>query len=173
MDMSRRNFLKTSSLTLAGTAFFPKGLLASSVKTAKGKVGLQLYTVRDDMMEDPKRTLEALAEMGFTYLEHANYMDRKFYGYKPKEFKKLLSDLGLKMPSGHVGLGLNHWDSKTNDFTDEWKYAVEDAAIVGQDYLVSPSMDEDTRTEYDKLQQLLEMFNKSGELCAKSDVLFS
>jgi hypothetical protein len=49
--------------------------------------------------------------MGYKHVEHANYVDRKFYGYAPAEFKKLLDDLGLKMPSGHTVMGKQHWDA--------------------------------------------------------------
>ena len=32
--------------------------------------------------------------MGYKYVEHANYVNRKFYGYSPSEFRKILDDLG-------------------------------------------------------------------------------
>ena len=47
-------------------------------------------------MKDPLGTLKQLAAMGYVYLEHANYIDRKFYGYSAPEFKKVLDDLGLE-----------------------------------------------------------------------------
>lgn len=50
--------------------------------------GVQLYSVRDDMKKDPMGTLKQLAEMGYRYVEHASYTDRKFYGYSANEFKK-------------------------------------------------------------------------------------
>lgn len=171
MTTSRRKFLRLSALGILGAGLLPQTTMAWP-KSKNGKFGLQLYTVREDMANDPKDTLEKLADMGYHYIEHANYQDRKFYGYAPKEFKKLLDDLGMKMPSGHVGLSLEHWNAKTNDFTDEWKYTIEDAATAGQDYVVSPSMGEETRTDYDQLKQLLDMFNKSGELCKKSGLRF-
>ena len=30
--------------------------------------------------------------MGYVHVEHANYINRKFYGYAAKDFKKLLED---------------------------------------------------------------------------------
>ena len=88
------------------------------------------YGVREDMQQDPLVTLKALAEMGYKNVEHANYIDRKFYGYTAKEFRKVLDDLGLKMPSGHTVMGKNHWDASKKEFTDAWKYTIEDAAVV-------------------------------------------
>src|SRR5690242_16250120 len=132
MTTSRRTFLKQSSAALAGVAVFSHPLL-KNVKAA-GVTGLQLYSVRDDMRKDPGGTLKALSTMGYKYVEHANYVDRKFYGYPAAEFKKLLDGLGLVMPSGHTVLNSSHWDAATNDFNDKWKYTVEDAAVLGQKY---------------------------------------
>jgi hypothetical protein len=100
-------------------------------------------------------------------VEHANYVNRKFYGYSAAEFKKILNDLDLKMPSGHTVMRSQHWDATAKDFTSEWKYTVEDAALLEQQFVISPWMDENLRKDYDKLMGLLELFNKSGELCKK------
>ena len=65
-----------------------------------------------------------------------------------------------------------HWDKTTNDFTDAWKQTVEDAATVGQKYVISPWLDESLRKNYDDLLAFLDVFNKSGELCKKSGLKF-
>jgi sugar phosphate isomerase/epimerase len=171
MKLSRRKFLVNGSLTLAGTVFLSNNIFANE-KAKNVVVGLQLYSVRDDMKLDPLGTLKKLAAMGYKNVEHANYIDRKFYGYPAAEFKKVLADLGLKMPSGHTVLSDKHWDKATNDFTDEWKQTVEDAAIVGQHYVISPWLDESLRKNYDDLLGFLDIFNKSGELCKKSGLKF-
>ena len=43
-------------------------------------MGIQLYSVRDDMKKDPLATLKQLAGIGYKHVEHANYQNRKFYG---------------------------------------------------------------------------------------------
>ncbi len=83
-----------------------------------------------------------------------------------------MDDLGLKMPSGHTVLTAKHWDKAKNDFTDEWKRTVEDAAILKQKYVISPWMDESLRKDYDGLLGFLDIFNKSGELCKKHGMKF-
>jgi sugar phosphate isomerase/epimerase len=105
-------------------------------------------------------------------VEHANYIDRKFYGWSTQEFKKILKDLGLSMPSGHTVLRADHWDENKKDFTDAWKYTIEDAAALGQQFVISPSMSDDVRRNEDKLKHFMEVFNKSGELCKKSGMKF-
>lgn len=171
MKQSRRQFIANSSLAVAGAVILP-GMIAAKGKKKDTILGLQLYSVRDDMKKDPLGTLKKLSAMGYRNVEHANYVNRRFYGYAPKEFKKVLDDLGLKMPSGHTVLTAKHWDAAKNDFTDEWKHTVDDAAILKQKYVISPWMDENLRKDYDGLLRFLDIFNKSGELCRKSGMKF-
>jgi sugar phosphate isomerase/epimerase len=170
MLTSRRTFLKNSALTLTGSLVLSDKIFAN--KPAGQVLGIQLYSIRDDMKKDPAGSLKQLAAMGYKNVEHANYVDRKFYGYSASEFKKILDDLGLKMPSGHTVMNAQDWDESKKDFTDKWKQTVEDAATVGQQYVVSPWMDESLRKNYDDLVRFLDLFNKSGELCKKSGMKF-
>ncbi len=170
MNRSRRSFIQQSAMVIAGSSVFSKQLFASSAP--KTITGIQLYSVRDDMRKDPPGTLKALSNMGYQYVEHANYINRKFYGYSASEFKKLLEDNGLKMLSGHTVMGRQHWDASKNDFTDAWKYTVEDAAIVGQEIVISPWLDESLRKNMDDMKRYMDVFNKSGQLCKKSGMRF-
>jgi sugar phosphate isomerase/epimerase len=170
MNNSRRTFLKNSAFALAGGSLLSRMSFAN--KKDSELVGIQLYSIRDDMTKDPLGTLKQLAAMGYKNVEHANYRDRKFYGYTPVEFKKILDDLGMKMPSGHTVLGSQHWDETKKQFTDLWKYTVEDAAMMGQQYVISPWLDDSYRKDRDGLLRFMEVFNKSGELCKKSGMKF-
>lgn len=170
MKTSRRSFIKNSAVLLAGTSLLSNAAFAA-VKSSE-IIGLQLYSVRDEMKKDPVGTLTQLAEFGYKHVEHANYIDRKFYGFTAKEFKKVLGDLGLKMTAGHTVMGKNHWDESKKDFTDAWKYTIEDAATLEQLYVVSPWMDESMRKTYDDLVRYMEVFNLCGELCQKSGMKF-
>ena len=135
-------------------------------------LGIQLYSVRDDMKKDPLNTLKEIASFGYKNVEHANYVDRKFYGFRAAEFKKVLADLGMKMPSGHTVLAKSHWDEVAKDFTDGWKYTIEDAAIAGQRYVISPFLEESLRQTEDDLKRFMEVFNKCGDLCKKAGMKF-
>jgi sugar phosphate isomerase/epimerase len=172
MNTSRRSFLRNSAFGLGAMAFASPALQSLAAVKYKKLVGVQLYSIREDMRKDPQGTLNALAEMGYKFVEHANYMNRKFYGWEAKEFKKRLDDLGIKMPSGHTVMGKAHWDDAKNDFTDLWKYTVEDAAIMGQELVISPSIDMGIRKDKNLLLKYMDIFNKSGELCNKSGMRF-
>ena len=170
MNTTRRSFLKNGSLIMGGAMAF--GNQAFAAKGAKQIIGIQLYTVRQEMKKDPLATLKQLAEMGYTHVEHANYVNRKLYGFSAPEFRKVLDGMGLKMPSGHTVMGVQHWDNEKKDFSDSWKQTVEDAAILGQSYVISPWLDASLRKTYDDTLRYMEVFNKCGELCKKSGMKF-
>lgn len=169
MNISRRSFIKNSSLTLAGSSFIPNILLQNKPATI---LGIQLYTVREEMKKNPAETLKKLAAIGYKYVEHAGYANRKFYGYTIPDFQILLQDNNLKMESGHSFLGAKQWNNASNDFTDEWKHTIEDAAAVGMKYMISPGVDESLCKNKDDFNHYIQMFNKTGELCKSAGIHF-
>jgi sugar phosphate isomerase/epimerase len=170
MKTSRRTFVKSGALLAVGASLLPRSLFAAGLE--KAVVGLQLYSVREDMKSDPKGSLKKLADMGYRVVEHAGYSDGKFYSYEPSEFKRILEDLGLKMYSGHVDFGMQMWDDSKKDFKDAWKKTVEDAAFMGQKFVITPELAENAQKDYDTLMKVLDLWNKSGELCQKYGMKF-
>jgi sugar phosphate isomerase/epimerase len=170
MKTSRRTFVRSGAMIALGATLLPRSLFAAA--SDKAEVGLQLYTIRDDMQKDPKGSLMKLAAMGYKVVEHAGYSDRKFYGFEPAEFKKILAGLGLKMYSGHVDFGISDWDASKKDFTDNWKHTVEDAAFMGQKYVITPALADDAQKDYDKLLKVIDLWNKCGEYCQKHGMGF-
>ncbi|HEY6975272.1 MAG TPA: sugar phosphate isomerase/epimerase [Chitinophagaceae bacterium] len=166
---TRRSFIK--STTLASTGFF----IASSFKYKSSYIGLQLYTVRDAMQQDPHGTLAKVAQIGYNSVEGATYTgSEKFYGMEAKEFSETLKQHGLIMPSSHYRLG----EEKTNGqetkgtLLHDWDKAVNDAATVGIKYMVCAYLSEEERGDIDHYKQLAEQFNKSGEICKKAGIQF-
>lgn len=170
MNRSRRSFIRNSALAAAGVSLFQQNIFAAA---KKGELtGIQLYSVRADMKADPLGTLKQLSDMGYRHVEHANYANRKFYGWTVSEFKKILNGFGMSMPSGHTVLDARHWDASKKDFTNEWKYTVEDAAAMGQSFVISPWLEESKRKNMSDLKSFMEIFNRSGELCKKFGMKF-
>jgi len=62
-------------------------------------IGLQLYTVGQEMDGDPAGTLKAVAATGYKQVELSPLAKTS-----AKELKKMLDDMGLKNPSGHYML---------------------------------------------------------------------
>ncbi len=172
MKTTRRDFIRTGAIAATGISLLGHIACNPIAPGANFLTAVQLYCVRVEMQADPLGSLTKLAKMGYTHVEHANYVDHKFYGWTAAEFKKVLGDLGLKMPSGHTVLGKDHWDAAAGDFTAVWKKTVEDAALLEQQFVVSPWLDDSLRQTYDDLLRFMEVFNKCGELCQKSGMQF-
>ena len=80
MKTSRRTFVKSGAMIALGAAILPRSVFSASAE--KVVVGLQLYSVREDMKSDPKGSLKKIAGMGYKVVEHAGYADGKFYGFE-------------------------------------------------------------------------------------------
>jgi sugar phosphate isomerase/epimerase len=175
-NLSRRRFIQQSA-SLLGGAFFAPSILTEAAKRKNGLTCLQLYSIRDDMKKDPKGSLEKLAAMGFKNLEPASYIypgvyfTRKIYSYSSKEFRKIIDDLGLTVPTSHVVFSMKHWDAAKNDMDDVWKYVMEDALTLGQTHIVSPWFDADHKN-LDSVKKGIEIYNKVGMICNKAGLRF-
>lgn len=165
MSLSRRQFLKSSAVSLATLP------LISRPKIKVYHIGLQLYSLRNDMKVDPIGTLKKVAAMGYKEVEHADYQDRKFYGFGVSEFKGILEDLGLKMPTSHVVFQEKDWLDTQNDVSDAWKATIEDAVAIGQEYLFSPWFAWDIK-QPEVMKQGVAAFNRCGEISRAAGLRF-
>ena len=100
---TRRDFMKVSAVGALGMlALNPLACTSDSPNRKSFGVGLQLYTIRDAMAADTLGTLKKVSEMGYKNVELAGYSGGKFYGFTAKEFKKIISDLGMDVISSHT-----------------------------------------------------------------------
>lgn len=163
---SRRAFVKSATL-LSAAAFVSPSLLAASPKY----IGLQLYTVRDGMQEDPAGTLAKIAKLGYNSVEGATYTgSQKFYGMEPAAFAQVLKQNGLIMPSSHYVLGeaMNNGQPTQGTILHGWDKAVDDAAQIGVKYMVCAYLMDSERGNLDHYKQIAEHLNKAGERCKKA-----
>ncbi|MFT4023802.1 MAG: sugar phosphate isomerase/epimerase [Flavihumibacter sp.] len=154
--LNRRCFLRQTGITTLG------GMLLPSLDLSKNKYtnpGIQLYTVRTEMLKNAVGTLKTLAVLGIKQIESANSAKGFYYGLQPAEMKKICTDLGMTLRSGHVPL-----DSK-------WENTLDQAAASGQEYLICSSMPSDGQT-VDNYKKVAAMFNKAGEEAKKRNIKF-
>lgn len=90
--------------------------------------GLALYTIREEMENDPRGTLAEVARIGYQAIEAAGYKDGLFYGMEPGEFRAYLDSLGIEPLSTHMS-------EITLDNADTF---IEDSKEAGFRYLVVP-----------------------------------
>jgi sugar phosphate isomerase/epimerase len=163
---SRRAFVKSAALLSAGALVSPTLLAAP-----KQYIGLQLYTVREAMQQDPTGTLAKVAKMGYNSVEGASYTgSQKFYGMTPAEFANVLKQNGLIMPSSHYRLGEEQDKGQPVQGTilHGWDQAVDDAARAGVKYMVCAYLAEAERGDLDRYKKIAEQLNKAGERCKKA-----
>ena len=156
------------SILMAICAFMAFGLNA---KPAEKEVGLQLWSVKDDMKKDVPGTIAAVGEMGYTFVETAGYGDGKFYGMEPLEFKALVNDNGMEFLSSHTGQALpdeDNWE-KTMAW---WDVCIDAHAKAGVSYIVQPFMDEKGYGSLEDLQRYCDYFNAVGEKCNAKGIRF-
>ena len=167
--MDRRSFMnKTATVAIASYFSF---LSAKSYQKV-GEQGIQLYTLREQMEAAPKATLKALAVIGYKHIESTGYEAGKFYGMKPKAFKKYLSSLGLDIRSGHCKTGADVPDQRGTIYND-WEMAVADAAEAGQQYITLGYLHDFERTSIDDYKRLADKLNQAGELCNQYGIHFA
>src|SRR5438046_10313904 len=90
-SLSRRSFVALSAmLPLAWTARPSSNI----------PVGLELYSVREELKKDPEGTVRAVAQMGYQCVEfYAPYFD--WTENQTKQMRKVLDDLGIRCFSTH------------------------------------------------------------------------
>ena len=125
--VSRRQILGAAgAAAIAGStvAAAPAEASTSSGRVPRDHISVQLYTLRDQLGRDLAGSLEELAEIGYTRVEHAG-----FVGRTAAQFKAALDAAGLRATSGHAGIP-QPWNA------DAWKRTLDDAAIIGNKYIV-------------------------------------
>jgi len=145
----------------------------SNFKVKSPTIGLQLYTVRDAMAKDPMSTLAKVAAIGYNSVEGATYTgDEKFYGMNAAEFKRVLKQNGLIIPSSHYRLGEEKVNGETQKGTmlNDWNKAVDDAAEVGIKYMVCAYLSDAERGTLDHYKKVADELNIAGERCKKSGI---
>ena len=159
--VSRRAFIVNTSL--AATAVLALPSLAFSMN--KKEIGLQLYTLREELPKNVKQTLEKVAVSGYTIVETYGFTIKdQFWGLSPIELKKILDDNHLKAVSGHYNLGSFLYDGNTAELIA----AIEAAKILKTEYLTIPWVDEPFRKSIDDYKKIAFRLNEAAKMCKDS-----
>jgi sugar phosphate isomerase/epimerase len=121
--------------------------------------GIQLWTVKENMMEDAKGTLAKLASFGYKQIESYEGPQGMFWGMGHKGFKSYIDDLGMKIVSSHCD-NLTDFDKKS-----------EQAAAIGMQYLICPH--KGPQKSLDNYKAFADEFNVSGKIAKKHGINFA
>ena len=140
-----------------GAAFAASALGGSAGALAQDRrvdqVGLQLYTLRNEMGQDFEGALARVAEIGYREMEFAGY-----FGRSANEVRQALDSNGLNSPAVHVQLGA---------VRENLQVEIEFASTVGQQYLVVPSVPGNERSA-DDYRSHADTLNRAGEECRRA-----
>jgi sugar phosphate isomerase/epimerase len=152
-NFSRRSFLAVS----AALPWTLRSVASGLAPSTKIPVGLELYSVRDQLKKDPESTVRAVAKMGYQDLEfYAPYLE--WSEDQAKQMRKLLDELGIHCYSTH-----NDEDS----FSDsKIQKASELNKILGSRYMVLAWSD--PKPDLDGWKKVAESLNKAAEKLAPS-----
>src|ERR1051326_774140 len=123
-----------------------------------GAIGIQLYTVRRELAKDVEGTLSKLPAAGFREGEFAGYREGS-----AKSLRAILDRLHLIAPSGHVGL---------QAIRSDWDRTLEQAATVGQQYVVVAFIPAEERRTADDWKRVAAAFNRAGEAAERAGLRF-
>ena len=171
--MNRRKFLRSaavvSSAALAQSIPFP---LFAGNNLAETELGLQIYTLRDQIQRDLVGTLEKVAKIGYNYVELFGYREGMYFGRSVKEMRKILKKTGLNAVSCHVPTGSGEPRLK-GTVTNDFERAAADAKALGHEYVVCPWLSEEERKTIDSYKKLATHFNRAGEKCKQYGLSFA
>jgi len=166
-NLNRREFLKMSAAGTVGMlAFNPLLQSCQSIDRKSFGVGLQLYSIRDAMAADVRGSLKKVSDIGYKYMELADYSNRKFYGFSPSEFKKILSDLGMEALSSHTAVEADGITSENA------KAMADDHAALGVKYCVQPWINDEDRT-IEKYKAMIADWNEVGRIMKSVGIQFA
>jgi len=175
--LPRRTFLRNSVIATAGISLLGCGSGETPVSTEKAdpkmdqplpylsNIGIQLWTVRDQMAIDPKLTLKTLKELGYYQVEGG---DTRIL----KDIKPICDDLDLKIHSSFINWNTvtGGWENTPEVLPFEFAEVLDQAGEAGLSHLVFGYLLPQERTSADDWKRLADKLNEAG-LKAKTNGL--
>ena len=158
--MNRRHFL---SVTAAAAASVPvRSLLALAADNAyRAAIGLQLYTLRNEIKKDVGATLKAVADAG--------YKQGEMYGFPNcDEMVKAARDAGLGLHSSHF-----EWDSVVapkDEGLSDFQRILGKAKATGLTHLVIPYLHDHQRKTLDDYKRIAANANRAAALAKAAGI---
>jgi len=167
MRPTRRAFLETSVLAAVGAA----GAARLRAATGSGgasildRTGVALYTVRD-LMKEPGPTLEAIAKLGYKYVEGGLNVPGLAAAAKAAGLKQASAYVPTYLVTGNRQAWAGSGELLPESYT--WQQAVDEAKGRGLEYLVVAYLQPAERGGLDGYRRVAAQLDKAGETCRKA-----
>ena len=158
--MKRRTFIKTTGLS-AFSLLLSEPLLALEVDDHfMNSIGLQVWTVRNQLEKDAPGTIKAIADAGYKQIELG--------GDKNAEYIKLAKDNGMKVTSAFIDWTILG-KTKESDLK-KFDKVVDEASANGLKHLVFGYIGKGFRESADDYKYHAENANRAGEKCKAAGI---
>ncbi len=165
--IDRRDFLFQSTYVMSATLLALQGFRINA--SAKYKMGLQLFTVREPMAKDVVGCIKTISAIGYEDCETYGYdpVQTAYYGLKASAFKQLLADNKMITTSGHYDF-TKYFNKPAEEMMRYVDQCIVGAQALGQRYITWPWLDPTFRTLENfriltgKLNAIGEQVNKAG-----------
>jgi len=162
MSYSRRSFLKKSGLMASGLAIGSLPFLKACNSSEAGQnqpFGIQLYTLRDIIADDPRDILKQLSEFGYQQIESYDGPMGIYWNMGHTGFKEYLDELGMTMISSHANVSEN------------FEQKVDEAAEIGVEHLIAPWVG--PQETLDDFRKIADQFNELGQIANRAGIRFA
>ena len=168
--MNRRQFINRSAALAAASVFAGQHLL-SSAYTAKSKnrIGIQLYSIKDELAKDFTGSLQKLADIGYSSIEPYGFTTDDFFGHRMKELSHIAKDMGMSVSGSHIWSNINVENSTDKEW-DFWKKIADIIKSGNGTWAIQSSLPE--AKTMDDLKRIVAYFNRAGETCKNGGVKF-
>jgi len=126
------------------------------------KIGIQLYTLRNEMAKDPVKTLTSVAQAGYKQIELMDVMDAA-------QLMPIAKDKGLYATSAFLKWNILG-ESTPAAGTTSLEQCIEEANKHNIKYLVFGYIGKGNRERADQFKATAERSNKAGEKCKKAGI---
>jgi sugar phosphate isomerase/epimerase len=115
------------------------------------RVGVQLYSLRDDAKQDLERTLANIAAIGYRDVEMLGSFNN--FGMPLPRLRQILDRNGLRAPSTHV----------SGNALDDLERQLEEAQTLGHQYMIVASLPIEGQRTLDDYRRWADRLNESGQ----------
>jgi sugar phosphate isomerase/epimerase len=158
--MNRRHFLRSAAVT--SLALAPSApLMAALAKDDRFRsaIGLQLYTLRNEIAKDAAGTMKAVAEAGYKQVE-------PYRSPQTADMINAAKDNGMAVNSMHFDW--NTVVAPKDDTMSDFRKTVDEAKGHGLSHLVIPYLDASQRKTLDDYKKIAAQSNKAAALAKEA-----
>lgn len=162
--MNRRKFLRSAAATSLALGYGNPLFALEADNRYRRNIGIQLYTLRNELEKDAPGTLKQVAAAGYKQVE--------LYGFpKADAMIAAAKDAGLAIHSSHF-----EWDSVVNpkdDALSDFARILDAAKSLGLRHLVIPYLQDGNRRTLDDYKKVAANANKAAAMCKQAGIQLS